>query len=127
MKKKKSKKGRYQKSKWISKERRLALYLRDSFTCQYCGTDLRGADPQTITLDHLKCRCYGGTHDSSNLVVACRSCNSSRGNKCFEQYATGGALKRIRKQRNLPMKKFRAMSRAILKGEARDPRLENRC
>lgn len=29
-------------SSWIRKERRLAIYIRDSFCCQYCGRDLRG-------------------------------------------------------------------------------------
>jgi 5-methylcytosine-specific restriction endonuclease McrA len=40
-------------SKWITKKRRLAIYLRDRFACQYCGQDLHDATPRQVTLDHL--------------------------------------------------------------------------
>lgn len=61
-------------SGWIAKALRLALYRRDSWTCVYCG------EPQTIdslTLDHVEARVNGGHNHPSNLVTACRSCNSS--------------------------------------------------
>jgi 5-methylcytosine-specific restriction endonuclease McrA len=121
------KRGRFQRKNWISKTRRLSLYLRDGFQCQYCGSDLRRVAPADITLDHLVCQCEGGSDHDSNLVVACRSCNSARGNKPWREYATGGAVERIEKQRRRGMVGYTAMARAILRGETGDPRLEGRC
>jgi hypothetical protein len=48
---------------------------RDGFVCVYCGatTDL--------TIDHVKPIALGGTHDLTNLVTACRSCNSKKNAK----------------------------------------------
>jgi hypothetical protein len=43
--------------------------------CSYCG------DENAKTADHLLPRIEGGSDVSSNLVVACRSCNSSKGRK----------------------------------------------
>lgn len=107
---------------WITKERRLALYLRDKFQCQYCGIDLHNAHPRDITLDHLKCRCDGGTNDNENLVVACHHCNSKRGAITWLQYATGGARLRIR--RTIKRAVNIALAKAIIHGKAADPRSE---
>ena len=43
--------------------------------CMWCGTT------ENITLDHLIPLARGGEHSVGNLVAACRSCNSSKGNK----------------------------------------------
>ena len=54
-------------------ERRLsrrAVFYRDSFTCQYCGTETR-----KLTLDHIMPRSRGGSHVWENVVSACISCN----------------------------------------------------
>ena len=40
-------------SKWIRKDKRLAIYLRDGFMCCYCGKDLHHAKPEEMGLDHL--------------------------------------------------------------------------
>jgi len=83
---------------WIRKEKRLAIYIRDGFICVYCGTDLRDAKRFDINLDHVICRGEkGSTNDPTNLVTACRSCNSSRQDKKLKDFATGGAILRIRK------------------------------
>ena len=62
---------------WIRQEKRQAIYSRDGFTCAYCGADLseRGEE---LTLDHVTARANGGHNDATNLVTACRSCNSSK-------------------------------------------------
>lgn len=65
-------------SGWLPRWKRLAIYLRDGFTCGYCGKNLRKAHPREVTLDHLKPQCKGGTHHESNLITACLSCNSRR-------------------------------------------------
>lgn len=101
-------------SGWISKPRRLALYLRDRFLCQYCGRDLTTAAPREVTLDHLRPQCLGGTHVDGNLITACLSCNSRRQHTPWRRYAPAGAVERIvrtiRRVPNLPL------ARAILDG-----------
>lgn len=107
-------------SKWITPLRRLALYIRDGFTCQYCGRDLREAEPRDVTLDHLLPRVAGGTHEDRNLVTACGKCNYGRKDTPWTRYAPEGAKERIRRTvRRLPN---RALARAILSGET--PRAE---
>lgn len=43
--------------------------------CTYCRATL---DADNVTLDHVTPLTKGGQHDSSNVVPACRSCNSSK-------------------------------------------------
>lgn len=68
---------RSQGSKWITRSKRLALYLRDGFACAFCGGTIE--DGCTLTLDHLVPYSEGGSNDASNLVTSCRRCNSARG------------------------------------------------
>lgn len=49
---------------------RLAVFHRDSFTCQYCGTRTKA-----LTLDHIVPRSRGGAHAWENVVSACIPCN----------------------------------------------------
>ena len=100
---------------WIRRERRLALYLRDRFTCNYCGRDLRNEAPENVTLDHLLPRSAGGSNEPTNLVVCCRSCNSSRQDKPWMDFAPGFAVERIETNRHLPLNI--PLARAILSGE----------
>lgn len=121
-----------QGSKWITKERRFAIYLRDGFGCAYCGRDLRDARPAEITLDHLdtradldKRRSAGlPLHPTNRLVTACLKCNSGRQDKPWREFATPGAVARIVRQvrRKLNMD----MARALLAGRATNPDVEAR-
>lgn len=49
---------------------RREIFLRDRYTCQYCGAQAR-----ELTLDHVVPRHMGGRHDWENLVSACVRCN----------------------------------------------------
>ncbi|HZU75631.1 MAG TPA: HNH endonuclease [Dehalococcoidia bacterium] len=49
---------------------RREVFLRDRYTCQYCGR--QGRD---LTLDHVFPRHRGGRHTWENLVAACKACN----------------------------------------------------
>jgi 5-methylcytosine-specific restriction endonuclease McrA len=60
-------------SKWITKERRAAIYARDGYKCVYCGSS------GPLTLDHAVPRSAGGSHHTNNLLTACRRCNCARG------------------------------------------------
>lgn len=119
----KSRQGQYQPSGcWIRPVKRLAIYLRDGFTCLYCGTDLRNSTPQDVTLDHLITKSEGGSNSESNLVTACKKCNSSRGAKSLVEFAPGGALERIYTARYLPLNM--ELAKAIMDGTAGDYELE---
>ncbi len=110
------------KGRWIRVEKRLAIYVRDGFACAYCGTSLRNAAPADVTLDHLLPRSAGGTNDATNLVTACRSCNSSRQDRPWVDFATGGARDRIEQLRHAPLNM--ALARALIEDRAGDDALE---
>jgi hypothetical protein len=70
---------KYQGSKWLTRERRLALYVRDGLACCYCGASVE--DGTQLSLDHIIPHCQGGNNKNENLVTACKRCNSSRGDR----------------------------------------------
>ncbi len=59
---------------------RREVFIRDNFTCQYCGR--QGSD---LTIDHIIPRSRGGGHSWDNLVSACKSCNHRKGGKSLSQ------------------------------------------
>ena len=52
---------------------RFNVFLRDRFTCQYCG------DRSDLTFDHLVPRSKGGHTTWENVVAACSPCNLKKG------------------------------------------------
>ena len=54
---------------------RFNVFLRDGFTCQYCGND------NDLTFDHLVPRSRGGLTTWENIVTACSPCNLRKGGK----------------------------------------------
>jgi 5-methylcytosine-specific restriction endonuclease McrA len=64
----------------VAKLTRREIFLRDKFTCQYCG--LYSHD---LTLDHVIPRHRGGQHRWENLVSACRACNHRKGGRLPEE------------------------------------------
>jgi len=46
------------------------VFLRDQFSCQYCGKRTK-----ELTLDHVLPRHRGGRHEWDNVVAACKACN----------------------------------------------------
>ncbi|MCG3174554.1 MAG: hypothetical protein GMKNLPBB_02799 [Myxococcota bacterium] len=73
----------------VVKFSRRNLYLRDQFTCQYCRLIFDAGD---LTYDHVVPRRLGGKTEWSNVVTACRPCNSAKGGRTPEQ--AGMALHR---------------------------------
>lgn len=57
---------------------RKTVYLRDNYTCQYCGKKLKKQD---CTLDHVLPKVKGGKSSYTNCVTACVSCNLKKGSK----------------------------------------------
>ena len=111
-----------QGSKWITPTRRLAIYLRDRFTCIYCLTDLHDADPRDLTIDHLKCGHFAGNHGSENLITCCRSCNSSRRDLPLARFATKEQRAHITRNTRRSMRQYLKLAKAIMAGELGDPR-----
>ncbi|HYO63650.1 MAG TPA: HNH endonuclease [Pyrinomonadaceae bacterium] len=62
--------------------KRLRIYMRDKFRCQYCG-DRKGA-PQ-LTLDHILPRSRGGDNSPLNVVTACLACNNRKADRTPEE------------------------------------------
>ena len=58
---------------------RFNLFLRDEFSCQYCGA--KG----DLTFDHVVPRARGGVTSWENVVAACSRCNLQKGAKSLRQ------------------------------------------
>jgi 5-methylcytosine-specific restriction endonuclease McrA len=57
---------------------RFNVFLRDRFTCQYCG---HASPAHDLTFDHVVPRSRGGRTTWENVVTACSSCNLLKGNR----------------------------------------------
>ena len=58
--------------------KRLRIYMRDKFRCQYCGAK-KGVND--LTLDHILPRSRGGDNSPVNIVTACVACNNRKANR----------------------------------------------
>lgn len=105
-------------SNWIRRERRLAIYLRDEFTCVYCGRSMHHWRPSSITLDHIDpVTPFGGDNRNTNLVTACRWCNGDKSDMPVELFVStlrdpSAVAERIAKQRNADVNL--ALAKAII-------------
>ena len=57
---------------------RYNVFLRDKFTCQYCGKKFSSSE---LTFDHVLPRYKGGTTVWTNILTACKHCNGKKGSK----------------------------------------------
>ena len=57
---------------------RFNVFLRDKFSCQYCGSG------KELTFDHLLPRSKGGKTDWGNVVTACSDCNVKKGGRLLK-------------------------------------------
>lgn len=58
------------------------LFLRDRHLCAYCGTAFADTD---LTVEHILPVSRGGRMSWTNVVTACRSCNTRKGNRTPEE------------------------------------------
>ncbi|MCC5980530.1 MAG: HNH endonuclease [Oceanicaulis sp.] len=56
---------------------RFNVFLRDGFTCQYCGSNKL----DLLTFDHVVPRSKGGRTTWENIVAACAPCNLKKGGR----------------------------------------------
>ena len=61
-----------------SSMKRLRIYMRDKFRCQYCGEKKPAGE---LTLDHILPRSRGGDNSPFNVVTACVACNNRKGDR----------------------------------------------
>ena len=59
---------------------RRALFARDHWRCQYCGSD-----GGKLTLDHVVPRSRGGKSEWENVVTCCAPCNLRKGNRTLDE------------------------------------------
>lgn len=99
---------------WITPIKKLAILMRDDFTCIYCGVNMIDwVDPNMITLDHVVSKHdykqmpkhqqlqFGSINHESNLVTSCKPCNSSK--KHNNNWMTMGAKARVANALNKPL------------------------
>ena len=58
---------------------RRAVFARDSWTCQYCGSR------SNLTVDHVIPRSKGGASSWENIVASCAPCNRRKGDRTPRQ------------------------------------------
>ena len=58
---------------------RRALFARDDWRCQYCGSGGK------LTLDHVVPRSRGGDSVWENVVTSCAPCNLRKGNRLVDE------------------------------------------
>ena len=71
-------------SKWITRQKRLAIYLRDGMSCCYCNKSIE--DDITLSLDHIIPRNFGGNNKANNLITACKHCNEIRQDRDLSEF-----------------------------------------
>ena len=69
---------------------RFNVFMRDRFTCQYCG---RPHSSHDLTFDHVVPKSRGGRTAWTNVVTACSPCNLLKGNQLLRE--TGLLLQRF--------------------------------
>jgi len=58
------------------------IFKRDHYKCQYCGMDLCD---KTATVDHIVPKSKGGGSTWTNMVAACKDCNTFKGNRSLKE------------------------------------------
>jgi hypothetical protein len=60
----------------VTKKLRFTVFVRDNFTCQYCG---RKPPEVKLQIDHTQSIKDGGTDDIQKLITSCEDCNLGKG------------------------------------------------
>lgn len=85
---------------------RYNIYLRDGFTCQYCGEPFPASE---LTFDHVMPRSRGGLTEWSNVVAACGPCNLSKANRTPEE----AGMPLIQEAREPSIRRLNSLARSI--------------
>jgi hypothetical protein len=71
--------------------KRNRIFERDEFRCVYCGEQF---PVEELTLDHVQPRVRGGDRSESNLVTACKACNTLKGQRRLSVFLRDSAVSR---------------------------------
>lgn len=67
------------------------LWIRDDYTCQYCGRHRdEFKNGEKLTVDHVTPKDLGGRHKWTNVVAACSKCNNRKANLTLPQLRAKG-------------------------------------
>jgi 5-methylcytosine-specific restriction endonuclease McrA len=58
------------------------IFIRDNFTCQYCGKKKAGNE---LNMDHILPRSRGGKSNWMNIVLSCIPCNTKKADRTPEE------------------------------------------
>ncbi|WP_457677608.1 HNH endonuclease [Thermovibrio sp.] len=61
---------------------RRAVFIRDNFTCGYCGKIVKDGE---ATIDHIIPKSKGGKWSWENLITCCSECNQKKGGRTPEE------------------------------------------
>lgn len=62
------------------------MFARDRYTCQFCGRQEAALGyRECLTRDHLVPLSRGGTNAWTNVVTACSTCNTRKGNRLINE------------------------------------------
>lgn len=86
--------------KYGTKEQQNAIWSRTGGRCAYCAKPLNPFQKNGLTYDHIEPQSAGGGHETQNLYLCCKSCNSQKGKKSVEEY------REYLKQKNVAPKWF---------------------
>jgi len=89
----------YQKGTLHGTELRAYLLNKWEGKCAYCGKE------GSLEIEHLVPRSRGGSNRVSNLVVACRACNTKKGTQTLEEFLAKkpAQLRQIQAQLKIPL------------------------
>ena len=119
-----SRKDNWHGANWLRQDLRLALILRDNLSCVWCGDSAENG--AQLSIDHLTCVSKGGGNQPTNLVTACRRCNSSRADRSVTRFASACAsyldrsltgkqiAAHVRKQAKTDVSPFRAQAKEMI-------------
>jgi len=93
---------------------RFNLFLRDSFSCQYCASN------DDLTFDHMRPRRLGGQTTWQNVTTACAPCNMRKGGRTCAESAMYPAIAPFRPTTHDLQKRGRAFPPNYLHESWRD-------
>jgi len=74
----------------VSQKKRRRIFVRDGYTCRYCGRDMTLHFPYphlgVLTVDHIVPKVHGGTDRNDNLATCCFDCNNWKCNQPVAEF-----------------------------------------
>jgi 5-methylcytosine-specific restriction endonuclease McrA len=72
--------------KYGTKEQQASIWGKTMGRCCLCGCKLDPYKKNGLTIEHIMPQFKGGGHETENLYLACKSCNSQKQDKTLAEY-----------------------------------------